>query len=740
MAPWAERYTVGLDKVKTRLTIGQYQETTDYMELFMGMKGVSPTKRSRVQYSMKKILVRGVTGTGKSVLAKKIALDWAKGEFAIFPIVFYVDMNLAKVDDTIEEIIINQSGLAKDELDFEILRSQCLVIIDGFKFCKPHANVYKFVQKRGTKILVTTSDSLDASEAEKLFDVVCDAKGFQEKDAENFISEIGARQAVLQGIKVSLPGMFEGSVTNNPMLTTFLCLLREKGSETSQDQEKDKAKTENVDISLCGMYFKLVQFLSNSRDDKVFMDLIKNIGKQALAQLQCGTDIPNNDDWLAKGFVVERSNGLCFAHGSLEVFLASLYFVLSLQTAEIEDLDSTAIFLVDPLFLYFCLALLNESETFGVQKKEVSYKKLKRYVLDKIDLVQLDLQYIALLFPALDISDSHIHENDVILKFVLNAIKSCEKTRDLILVPNLPVGKILNAVNITCSKLNLIELGNKDTTLTIDTMRNITGSNLNILIDDQSGNGLDELLNYLDGLKRTFSIIYQGGYYSRPMVEFALYAKPNAQQIIFFQNNYIRCDIITRKEIPTCPNLQSLYFGPGVRLGTKSVKAFCEATKNGKFSSLNQIGITCSASKEFVQLFHDKSNLSLEHVSFQGFNLDTKAASTLFPTLSSLEIDKELPEPLKEPLTNLVKLRIHGDFREFADHCPSLVSLEITPKSKRIPSMLENITLEKLPELHELSLQGRGNVLPEKFAQNDCLWIAFWSLLNTLQRSLLQHC
>ena len=203
MAPWAKQHTVGLDKVKTQLTIGQFQETTHYMELFKAMDSGSPTNRRRVQYSMKKILIQGVTGTGKSVLSKKIALDWAKGEFVIFPLVFYVDMNLATADDTIEDIIINQSCLAKCELDFEIFISQCLVIIDGFKFCKPHANVYMFVQERGRNIIVTTSNSLDAEvEVEEIFDLVCNVKGFQERDAADFISDIGASQSVLQGFNV----------------------------------------------------------------------------------------------------------------------------------------------------------------------------------------------------------------------------------------------------------------------------------------------------------------------------------------------------------------------------------------------------------------------------------------------------------------------------------------------------------------------------------------------------------
>ena len=404
----------------------------------------------------------------------------------------------------------------------------------------------------------------------------------------------------------------------------------------------------------------MVRFLSNASDDKAFLSLIKNIGKQALAHLQFGTNIPTDDDWLTKGLVVECSNGLAFAHGSIEIFLASLYFVLSLQTAEIEDLvrDSTAIFLVDSLFLYFSLALLNEGETFGVQEKEVCYQKLKRHVLDRIDSVQLDLHDIALLYPSLDISGTHIPENDLVLRFVLDAIKSCEETQEPFLVPTVPVAK------------------------------------------------------------------NQGGNNSKPMVDFAIYAKPNALHIFFDQEGYHCCDIVTRKKIPPCPNLQSLYFGPSVGFGTKSTMAFCEATKNGKFSGLNRIDISCSAPKELVQLFHDSSKLSLKHFTFQGFDLDTEAANTLFPTLSSLEIDQKLPQPLQATFNELVRLRIleSGDLKEFAGRCPNLVLLEITSNSNRIVSILRYITLKNLPVLRELNLQAREGsllVLPENFADND---------------------
>ena len=75
MADWAKKYTADLNDVKIRLDITKrcgnqiYLETSDYRELFEGNEPASKRRRRS-----RKILLRGCTGIGKTVLSKKIGL------------------------------------------------------------------------------------------------------------------------------------------------------------------------------------------------------------------------------------------------------------------------------------------------------------------------------------------------------------------------------------------------------------------------------------------------------------------------------------------------------------------------------------------------------------------------------------------------------------------------------------------------------------------------------------------
>ena len=124
--------------------------------LFDPVPNEPPQKLLRLQHNTKKILVKGLTGTGKSVLTKLIALDWAKENLEMFPVVFFVDMQLAKPDDTIECIIKEQCDLSQP-VELERLESKCLVVIDDFNDFSRHRRVLNFITDQARNVLVTTS-------------------------------------------------------------------------------------------------------------------------------------------------------------------------------------------------------------------------------------------------------------------------------------------------------------------------------------------------------------------------------------------------------------------------------------------------------------------------------------------------------------------------------------------------------------------------------------------------------
>ena len=98
---------------------------------------------------------------GKTTLSKRIAWDWAKGNFAEISIVFFVLLKLVKPGDTIESVIIKQTPVlegmhvTRDRLSgiFEKFGDRCLLILDGLD---EHAlgqneDVHKII--RGAKCL-----------------------------------------------------------------------------------------------------------------------------------------------------------------------------------------------------------------------------------------------------------------------------------------------------------------------------------------------------------------------------------------------------------------------------------------------------------------------------------------------------------------------------------------------------------------------------------------------------------
>ena len=146
----------------------------------------------------------------------------------------------------------------------------------------------------------------------------------------------------------------------------------------------------------------------------------------------------------------------------------------------------------------------------------------------KIDLVQLDLQDISLSYPALDIS---VSEDDLGSQFLLDVIKICGKTRDLILVPIIPIRRILNLVNVTSPQLKLVLLGEEQNILQGDILRNISSEYLNVIVDNQGGEPLDQLLNWLDTVERPFAMFFVAGNHSALMVDFTSFAKPSLKDL-----------------------------------------------------------------------------------------------------------------------------------------------------------------------------------------------------------------
>ena len=62
-----------------------------------------------------RILLKGEPGTGKTTLMKKITHDWMKGDFNYVSIIFFISLKFVKIDETIENVILNQTPILRDK-------------------------------------------------------------------------------------------------------------------------------------------------------------------------------------------------------------------------------------------------------------------------------------------------------------------------------------------------------------------------------------------------------------------------------------------------------------------------------------------------------------------------------------------------------------------------------------------------------------------------------------------------
>ena len=165
-APWLPEDFMDMDYLYTELTleklcnkpkgpkgikIDEYKDLFDDKS-FLKAQAVSVGKSQKDEGSAatkmctkpskkknKKVLFKGKPGFGKTTLAKKMALDWARGVFTTFSIVLFVILKLVNPGDAIENVIIKQNfwleGLGVTQCKLEVILNafggKCLLSLDG---------------------------------------------------------------------------------------------------------------------------------------------------------------------------------------------------------------------------------------------------------------------------------------------------------------------------------------------------------------------------------------------------------------------------------------------------------------------------------------------------------------------------------------------------------------------------------------------------------------------------------
>ena len=643
---------------------------------------------------------------GKSTLGKKIGLDWAKGLFKMFSIIFFVVLRIVKPGDSIEDVIIQQTpeleGLhvSKEKVGkmLDKFGDRCLLIFDGLDehSLGQNEDVLKIIRNRKLPncSIMVSSRPHSTREIENYFPTVVRVDGFTRKEAEKYVSKFFKdKDKITEILEFKPSGSREDfPVHKCPILLSFLCLL-------VKEEEIDLSDTK---LTVGDLYLRMVQCLYKKfkirkgvqYEKNKFLEVMKSVGKLALKTLITNNPLLQKNEVLRIAgkfafeygfFAGQEDFRLCtdpkvdisvtYTHRSLEEFFGSFGLIQGLSEGKsLDDIlglnCENPIFMVNPLVLRFCL-------WFQTQKcfnfPQDIYQKLVLFAAKQIDFRLLDTKIVEKKYPAMNVSDPLLKKDTLKLKFLKNVLKKCHRVSALNIHSGVSsywsnyelADRVLGLMNSSLlSKLTCLSITDLPSSIYQDTFK--------ISIDDTDPDTLHKYLNILlpkyNLLKRNpqvYAIDYNSEKLSHDLKTVmtkhikklhlvSAIIEPYA--VLFISDQFPHCPQLTHRI------LKEWYIDDSVP------SALIKAVQNGDLPNLKRIEL-----------------------------IDCVVRDCDWPEVPEFLLDNRLILKIPKVLSKLT---------EFSDYEPSDIDLVI-------PVRLENLSVSKLKGIDDHNLQQVVNILAE---------------------------
>ncbi len=391
ITPWIESDVIKMEELYTRLTIEEHtnkvygikresiadecETSVEYKKLFNEKSG---TQKQR-------ILVKGDPGIGKTTFLRKVAWDWATGNFKLYRLVFPIILKLVNSTDSIEEMILRQNPTVEGcRINKETLAAileqhgdKCLLLLDGYDEMKENGAIGRLLEKRvypKCNIVLTSRPNI-VNKIQKHFTTVASVEGFSREKAREYIGKALDEKSKVENVMEYSESNEIVDMWRYPVLVMFLCLLV---NEDYIDTDKERLSLEELYTRLLDFLYRRYTVRANIEYDQKNRDIaILKLGKIAFETLtqkkqdshqsfitdkigqeifEYGILMANTDRRILEG----RDVALDFHHKTIQEFLAAKYLVSEAQHGSntvVGLLKGQGSEFIEENFIFFTLAL-----------------------------------------------------------------------------------------------------------------------------------------------------------------------------------------------------------------------------------------------------------------------------------------------------------------------------------------------------------------------------------------------